>query len=128
MRILLDTCAFLWLSSNSRHATATIRNAFQDPSNLLYLSVSSAWEIAIKHQTGQLALPTPPDQYVPDRVARYRLMLVEVGLVHALRAGSLPLHHKDPFDRMLIAQAEIEGLTIATPDRAFSPYGVPLLW
>jgi PIN domain nuclease of toxin-antitoxin system len=55
-------------------------------------------------------------------------MLVEVGLVHALRAGSLPLHHKDPFDRMLIAQAEIEGLTIATPDRAFSPYGVPLLW
>ncbi len=87
MRILLDTCAFLWLSSNSRRTTATVRNAFQDPSNLVYLSVSSAWEIAIKYQTGQLALPAPPDQYVPVRVTTYRLTLVEVSLSHALRAA-----------------------------------------
>ncbi len=94
----------------------------------MYLSVSSAWEIAINYQTGQLALPAPRDQYVPVRVTTYRLTLVEVSLSHALRAGCLPLHHKNSFDRMLIAQAEIEGLTIATPDHAFAPYGVPLIW
>lgn len=105
-----------------------IRDIFQVPQNPVYFSVASAWEISIKYKLGQVRLPDPPDRYVPDRIARYNLVAIDISLSHAIRAGALQLHHKDPFDRMLIAQAEIEGLTIATPDSAFSPYGVPLIW
>ncbi len=128
MRILLDTCAFLWLAANSPRVTSNVRSAFEDKSNLIYLSVSSAWEISIKHNLGQLDLPDTPEKFVPERMVNYQLNLVEVTLAHAIRAGGLPLHHKDPFDRMIIAQAQIEGLVIATPDQAFAAYDVERLW
>lgn len=128
MKILLDTCTFLWLTSNSPRATARIRSAFEDRSNLIYFSVSSAWEISIKHNLRQLDLPETPDHYIPARIASYGLTLMDVTLAHAIRAGGLPIHHKDPFDRMIIAQAQIEGLAIATPDPAFAAYDVERFW
>ncbi len=128
MDILLDTCTFLWLTNNSPRLTPRIRQIWEDKRNRIYLSVSSAWEIAIKYQLGQIELPSRPEVYIPARIPAYSLSLVEIRLLHAMRAGDLPILHKDPFDRMLIAQAEIEGLTIATPDRAFAPYGVPVIW
>ncbi len=128
MDILLDTCTFLWLENNSPRVPPSIRLAAEDKRNRIWFSASSAWEIAIKFKLGQIVLPDPPERYIPARIASSSLRVIDIGLSASIRAGSLPLHHKDPFDRMLIAQAEIEGLTIATPDHAFAPYGVPLLW
>jgi PIN domain nuclease of toxin-antitoxin system len=128
LKILLDTCAFLWLSSDSPKATARIRTAFEDRSNVIYLSASSAWEISIKHSLGQLDLPEQPDRYIPSRIEIYQLTLLDMTLTHAIRAGGLPIHHKDPFDRMIIAQAQIEGFAVATPDTAFDAYDVDLFW
>ena len=128
MKLLLDTCAFLWLTSNSPRVTAKIRSVFEDRANLIYLSVSSAWEISIKYNLGQIDLPFAPDRFVPERIDDYRLSLINVTLTHAIRAGGLPIHHKDPFDRMIIAQAQIEDLAIATPDAVFAAYDVERLW
>jgi PIN domain nuclease of toxin-antitoxin system len=97
-------------------------------SNLIYFSVGSAWEISIKHNLGQIDLPHAPNKYIPANLARYKLILIDAKLEHTIRAGGLPIHHKDPFDRLLIAQAQIEALTIATPDRAFAAYDVERLW
>ncbi len=92
------------------------------------MSVGSVWEIAIKHGLGRLDLPEPPDRYLPDRMAYYQIEGLDIGLQHVVMAGALPSHHNDPFDRLLIAQAIIEDLTILTPDRAFAPYGVKVMW
>jgi PIN domain nuclease of toxin-antitoxin system len=128
LRLLLDTCTFLWLANGSPRLSKSVREAFRDSANPVYLSGSSAWEISIKHRLGQIDLPEPAEEYVPKRISVFGLILLEISLPHALRAGSLPLHHKDPFDRMLIAQAEVEGLSIATPDPAFDRYGATLVW
>jgi PIN domain nuclease of toxin-antitoxin system len=69
-----------------------------------------------------------PERYIQTRIATYDLQLIDISLTHAIRAGSLPIHHKDPFDRMIIAQAQVEGLAIATPDKAFAPYHVEIFW
>jgi PIN domain nuclease of toxin-antitoxin system len=103
-------------------------SAFQQPGNEIYLSASSAWEIAIKYKAGRLDLPDLPEKFISDCLIGYRLKMLEIGLKHVLSAGALPLHHYDPFDRLLIAQAEIEKLTILTPDKAFKAYAVPQLW
>jgi PIN domain nuclease of toxin-antitoxin system len=108
--------------------SAKVCAVFADQSNRIYLSASSAWEISIKHNLGQLDLPEPPAEYLSSRIGLHGLTLIEMTLDHAIRAGGLPIHHKDPFDRMLIAQAQVEGMSIATPDRAFAAYDVELFW
>ena len=128
MRLLLDTCTFLWLALEPENVSIKVRAAFEDRTNEVFFSVASAWEIAIKYQLGRIGLPDSPDLYIPNRAAVFELAMMEIRTPHALFAGGLPLHHKDPFDRMLVAQAKIEGLTVMTPDVAFAPYGVPLLW
>ena len=102
--------------------------AFQKPINTVYFSVVSAWEIATKHQIGKTRLPATPMRYVSDCIDNYGLLKIDIQLPHAIHAGALPLHHRDPFDRLLIAQADVEGLTIITPDSAFAAYDIPLIW
>jgi PIN domain nuclease of toxin-antitoxin system len=92
------------------------------------LSVSSAWEIAIKHKIGRLNLKASPTRYIRDCITQYDLKLLDIELAHVTTAGALPLHHQDPFDRLLIAQAQLEGLIIVTPDHAFAAYEVERLW
>ena len=128
MRLLLDTCTFLWLALNPENVSTKVRDVFENRTNTLFFSAASAWEITIKHQLGRMGLPDPPNIYIPARAVIYDLEMIDIRMPHALLAGSLPLHHKDPFDRMLIAQAKIEELIVMTPDIAFAPYGVPLLW
>jgi PIN domain nuclease of toxin-antitoxin system len=99
-----------------------------DRRNEVYLSAASGWEIAIQRQLGRLKLPTGTVAFLADALTAYSIVALPITLEHAIRAGELPLHHKDPFDRLLIAQAEIENLTLATPDRAMAPYGVSTLW
>jgi PIN domain nuclease of toxin-antitoxin system len=128
LNLLLDTCCLLWWATEPQRLSGLVREALNEQRNALYLSVASVWEIAIKAKTGRLSLSLSPEDFIADAMKRYDLQQLDINLAHSLGAGSLGLHHKDPFDRMLIAQAKIEGLTIATPDPAFTPYGVPLLW
>ena len=123
MRLLLDTHALLWWLEDSPELSADARERIADGSNEVAVSAASAWEMAIKQAAGRLRVPDD----LGDALEASHLMPLPITLEHAFRAGSLPPHHQDPFDRMLIAQALIEGLTIVTRDARFEPYGVPLL-
>jgi len=99
-----------------------------DPENELFLSSASSWEIAIKYSIGKLPLPMPPSEYVPSRMATSGTSALPVLHAHALHVATLPRHHGDPFDRLLIAQARLEELSILTVDRQFAAYEVEILW
>lgn len=128
MRLLLDTCTFLWWISAEEKIPATILRELEDEENVVLLSVSSAWEIAIKSKLGRLSLPAPALAFVQEASELYRLTILPVELEDAVRAGELPLHHKDPFDRLLIAQAMLRDIELVSPDGAFRPYGVRTKW
>lgn len=99
-----------------------------DPESELVLSAASSWEIAIKYALGRLPLPDPPSVYVPDRMATSGVAPLPVEHTHALHVATLPPHHRDPFDRLLIAQAQILGMRILTADDAFGPYDIEIKW
>ena len=122
MRLLLDTHALLWWLADEG-LTTQARDAIADPANLVAVSAASAWEISIKKALGKLAAPDDLEQQVQEG----GFSPLPISIAHALAAGQLARHHEDPFDRMLIAQAFAEGLTIVTRDKRFNDYGVPLL-
>ena len=128
MKLLLDTHAFLWLVEGSPHLSAAARAALADPANELYLSVASVWELAIKTGNKKLTLSDPLDSFVGKWALTYQLALLPINTPHALAVAGLPDHHRDPFDRMLIAQALVEGMTLVSADAKFAPYPVPILW
>jgi PIN domain nuclease of toxin-antitoxin system len=128
LRILLDTHSWLWMRAEPERLAESSRRLLRDPANELLLSAVSAWEMAIKFATGKLQLPQPPAVFLAQRMAEDRLGALPILHAHALRAGELPPHHRDPFDRLLIAQAQIEGLTVLTADRAFAKYDVRVHW
>lgn len=99
----------------------------RDPESELVFSAASAWEIAIKYALGKLQLPEAPEEYVPRRMRTSGVVGLPVGHVHALRVAELPKHHRDPFDRLLVAQAQIESLALLTADRKLSAYEVDIL-
>ena len=113
----------LWWLRRDARVTDEAHEAIADPDTLVLVSAASAWEIAIKAAAGKLEVPDDLGQ----QLEHHSFAPLAIELSHGLRAGSLPLHHTDPFDRLLIAQAEIEGLTVATRDRRFAEYGVPTL-
>lgn len=124
MRILLDTQCWLWMSLAPERFSARARRLVEAQESLLYLSAASAWEIAIKHALGKLRLPEPPLTYVPARVATLGVQPLPIDQQHALHVATLPLHHRDPFDRLLIAQAQLDDLSILTSDPLFDAYDV----
>ena len=126
MRYLVDTPCWLWLLSSPERLSEPTLALLANPQNDLFLSAASVWEIAIKHSLGLLALPLPPEEYVPSRMQQSATSPLPVTHLHALRAAGLPKHHDDPFDRLLIAQAESENMPIVTADRAFRAYGVAI--
>jgi PIN domain nuclease of toxin-antitoxin system len=127
MRILLDTHVWLWLNGAPERLSQMARDLLHDGGNELYLSAASAWEIGIKHAAGKLSLPMAPEQYVPMRMAENGVLPISIHTSHALRASILPPHHRDPFDRMLVAQALVEGLQLITADARLGLYEVSLL-
>lgn len=127
MRILLDTQAWLWLQTTPERLSDGALEAVSDPENDLFLSAASAWEIAIKYNLGKLPLPEPPAEYVPSRLATSGTAPLTVEHRHALHVASLPRHHRDPFDRLLVAQARLDGLTILTADAQLGAYEVVVL-
>ena len=128
MRALIDTHVFLWWVLDTPRLSLEGRRILEDGENELLFSAASAYELTIKAQRGRLTLPEPPDSYVPSRLVANGLTSMPIELSHALRAGSLPPIHRDPFDRMLVAQAQIEGLPILTADPAISRYDVETIW
>jgi len=103
-------------------------SVIENGSNEILLSVASSWEIAIKHAIGKLQLPEPPEEFVPRRLMRDGIGTLHIEHRHALHVASLPFHHHDPFDRILIAQTQLEGISIITADSKFAPYQVEVIW
>jgi PIN domain nuclease of toxin-antitoxin system len=128
VKLLLDTCAFLWFQADSPHLSPAARALILDPTNEAYLSAVSVWEIARKYAQGGISLPSHPSTLIPAVRKDSGLESLSLTETDALAAEKLQLFHKDPFDRMLIAQALMGGLVIVTPDRAFEPYPVRVIW
>jgi len=126
VKILLDTRCWLWMLADPDRLPDDVRRHVADPANGVYLSVVSVWEIGQAHARGRLPLPEPPPEFVPDRIRRSGVLTLPRLPSHALRAGELPPYHADPVDRLLVAQAQLEGATIVTADRRFERYDVPL--
>lgn len=128
MKLLLDTCTFLWLTKGSRALSANAIDAFSDPKNEVYLSAVSAWEITIKYQLGKLALPLSPDSFIPKERERHLITKLDLSEKDTLHLFKLPSPHKDPFDHMLVCQAIEHSLTILTPDPLISQYPIRCHW
>jgi PIN domain nuclease of toxin-antitoxin system len=127
VRILIDTQIFLWLFGFSKRISPNVRQLLKDPQNTIYFSAASAWEIAIKYGNGKLQLADEPKIFIPDRLKRANFNWLEINHEHTLEVAKLPQIHKDPFDRLLITQANIENLTLLSADSVFVKYAVKLI-
>jgi PIN domain nuclease of toxin-antitoxin system len=128
VRLLLDTHALIWALLGSGELTDRVRRMLGDPSNEIYVSAASAWEIAVKHRIDKLPEARDVALHLAAHIRKARFASLPISLDHALAAGALAGPHKDPFDRMLIAQAQIEQLTLVSADRVFQDFDVALLW
>jgi len=124
VRFLLDTHVLLWWLSDHKSLTTKAAAAIKDGKNLIFVSAATAWEISIKQALGKLKAPDDMEKALEAN----RFHHLPISIRHGLAAGDLPRHHADPFDRMLIAQAQTEQLTIITHDVRIEQYGVPILW
>ena len=127
MNLLLDTNALLWWLGGSDRLGEPARRIIADPANVIYVSAASAWEIAIKRALGKLTVPPNLADWLPIALRENRFTPLAIGISHALEVETLAAHHADPFDRILIAQATAEGLTIVTGDPQIERYGVPIV-
>ena len=128
MKVLLDTCTFLWIITGARHVPHRVVELFQSPDNEIFLSAASAWEISVKHGLGKLRLPEPPERFVPTARATYGVATLAIDEESALHASKLPLLHRDPFDRILISQSIVHGMAILTPDPLITQYPARTMW
>ncbi len=128
MKLLLDTHVFIWWANEPEKLSENVLTACQDSSNTLILSVASIWEMQIKMQLGKLKISRPIEDLVRTQQQGNGLQVLSIELAHVLGLGSLPSQHKDPFDRLLIAQAQAEGATLVSVDSVFSGYPVKVLW
>jgi PIN domain nuclease of toxin-antitoxin system len=127
VKLLLDTHALLWAATDPAALSPEARAAVEDGENEAFVSVVTGWEIAIKQSLGKLELAEPAESWLPEVLRRTGFDVAEVDLTAALRVRALPWHHRDPFDRLLIAQALESAFTIVTRDEAFAKYGVSIL-
>ena len=128
MRALLDTHAFLWWVIDSPELSQSARSVMGDSTNELYLSAASGWEIAIKTKLGRLEIAGDPEKLIPEQMVLNAISGLPVQMSHALHVFQLPDLHRDPFDRILIAQARLEEIPIITRDSAISQYDVETIW
>jgi PIN domain nuclease of toxin-antitoxin system len=128
MKLLLDTHAFIWLNSAPEKLSARIRDYCEQGNARFYLSLVSPWEMQIKRQLGKLKYQPITDRIVRANLDHNNIHLLPINLTHIEQLAELPMHHRDPFDRMLIAQARTEGMTLVSADQSFAAYKVPVLW
>ena len=127
MKALLDTHVWLWMTLDPDRLSADTREWLEQPEHELVLSASSVWEMALKEAKGKLRLPQPAEHFIPTRCSSLGIRFLPVSHRHALRGAALPRRHRDPFDRLLVAQAQMEELPVITADRAFSLYDVDVI-
>lgn len=128
MRLLLDTHAFLWWVDDAPELPAKARKVIADPGNECLLSLASCWEMAIKVSLGKLKLAGTVERFIPEQLAANQFGRLDIDFRHVARVATLPFHHRDPFDRLLAAQAEEEKLPIVSADRIFELYGLKRIW
>jgi len=128
MRALLDTHVFLWWITDDPRLSPRVREIIGDGENELLLSVASGWEIALKTQLGRLQLPEEPERFIPEQMALNAIFSLPIQMSHALHVYKLPDHHRDPFDRLIIAQAMLEDLPVLTADPQMARYPIKVIW
>lgn len=128
MRVLLDTHAFLWWNTDDPQLSLRAREIIANGENEVFLSAASVWEIVIKTAKGKLVLPEAPTQYIANRISLYRFRPLPIQISHAVHVYDLPPRHNDPFDRMLIAQSQLESIPLVTIDEDIRRYDLETLW
>jgi PIN domain nuclease of toxin-antitoxin system len=126
VRVLLDTQIFLWLHASPERVGAALP-LLEDSATVRLVSAVVGWEISIKHGLGRLELPSPPDRWVPEKLADGAMTPLPIEMSHVLAVASLPPHHRDPFDRLLVAQARLLGVPVVSGDAVFARYDVDVL-
>jgi PIN domain nuclease of toxin-antitoxin system len=128
MRLLLDTHTFLWWLEDNPLLATTARAAIEIGENEVFFSAASAWEIAVKTQLGKLRLPSDPEPFISQQLQLNGFRPMPIGITHALHTASLETIHRDPFDRILIAQSQLEQMPLVTADPLITQYNVSVLW
>jgi PIN domain nuclease of toxin-antitoxin system len=128
LKILLDTCTFLWIITAEQKLSSNARDLFVDPFNDVFLSSVSAWEIVVKYTLGRLPLPEAPEKFIPAQRNLHKIESLALQEDAACHLAKLPDYHKDPVDRMIVCQALVHGMTILTPDEAIQRYPAPTAW
>jgi PIN domain nuclease of toxin-antitoxin system len=128
MKLLLDTHAFIWLNSEPSRLSETVRQLCQSGEHKFYLSMASPWEMQIKYQLGKLSLDVPLEELIERNIQSNHIQFLPIEFKYISHLAKLPFHHNDPFDRMIIAQALVEKMSIVSVDGAFSAYSVPVVW
>lgn len=128
MKYLLDTGVFLWALAVPDKLNRRARELLSSEREGLFLSAASSWEITVKHRLGKLELPEPPAKYIPACMSTWGIRGLDISHPHALALSDLPMHHQDPFDRILIVQAKLEQMTLLTADRIMEKYPVRTMW
>jgi PIN domain nuclease of toxin-antitoxin system len=128
LRCLLDTRTFLWWIQDDQRLSGRSRQVIRDGKNTLFLSAASSWEISVKWRMGLIRFPGPPGEFLADQLLKQRIETLPVQHAHACKLAELATHHENPFERMLIAQALVEGIPIVTPVPEFRRYPAKLIW
>lgn len=128
MRLLLDTHALLWFLADDAQLSRRARDLIEDAANEVFVSVASLWEMSIKISLGKLQLSQSFDTFIPEQLALNNIELLGITIAHTADILLLPFHHRDPFDRLLIAQSRVEQMALVSVDSAFDAYGVNRLW
>jgi len=128
MKVLVDILTFIWWNTDDPLLSVRAKEIIADGNNEVFLSAASVWEITIKTAKGRLVLPEPPAQYVASRMSLYRFQSLAVQISHAAHVFELPPYHSDPFDRVLIAQSQVESLPLVTKDDDIRRYDLEIIW
>jgi len=128
MNYLLDTHTFLWFINDDTSLSSTAKALIEDPENTIYLSVASIWEMAIKVSLDKLEMPSPFTDFIDEQLNENTIILLNIKTAHTGVVATLPFHHRDPFDRLIIAQSKVEDIPVIGKDAIFDDYGIKRLW
>jgi PIN domain nuclease of toxin-antitoxin system len=128
MKFIADTHAFIWFVTDSPLLSPKAKGLFESSESVRLLSMASLWELAIKANLGKLTFAKPLGEFIPQQLVLNYIHVLDISMSHVLQVGTLPLHHRDPFDRMIIAQSLVEDLPVLSNDEAFDAYGVKRIW
>jgi PIN domain nuclease of toxin-antitoxin system len=128
VKLLLDTHSFLWFIAGDARLSEQGRALIEDSDNEKFVSIASIWEIAIKTSLGKLPLTKPFEQFIPEQIQRNGLDVLGLRVEHAAKVALLPFHHRDPFDRMIVAQSLAEDIAVVSNDAILDDYGIKRLW